>query len=386
MRDNLRKLLVEYGNAQVEDIQETSIENCSLSFMQLRDWLLLLGNVLYEDLNSQIYVAYIRAGSANLSGAVVAMQLQGGTLFALSYAKEGAIKQNICKKAFQQLENAVQGKVVSSKYPRYLIAVLAMIPIVVLVAVRGCVFDRVAPNVDDELLAFQEEVQQTIDATKAYNSAVAKFNLAVDGYNKAVAITCIDNISGLPAKLETLSLESESYEDNAEVVRGENSKETIVADTKTVLSMEEQVKELTSIVTQITNPSGEWVEERLSAIDSITEVQAVTEECDPDGLLGKAGGYAACVYFAVKDIDASKVPGKSIIEKGTDAGGAVEVYPTLEEAKARCEYLSGFDGTILYSGSYAIVGTTVVRTSYKLTNEQQFDLTSAITSRLIAPN
>ena len=53
---------------------------------------------------------------------------------------------------------------------------------------------------------------------------------------------------------------------------------------------------------------------------------------------------------------------------------------TVEDAEARCEYLSGFDGTVLYSGSYAIVGTMVIRTSYKLTNEQQLALTDKITS------
>ena len=72
------------------------------------------------------------------------------------------------------------------------------------------------------------------------------------------------------------------------------------------------------------------------------------------------------------------------MEKGTDAGGAIEVYATAEEAQARCEYLSGFDGTILYSGSYAIVGTMVIRTSYKLDNNQQMALTRSITRELTA--
>ena len=83
-------------------------------------------------------------------------------------------------------------------------------------------------------------------------------------------------------------------------------------------------------------------------------------------------------------IDASTVPGDTIVEKGTDAGGAIEVYATVEEALARCDYLSGFDGTILYSGSYAIVGTIVIRTSYKLDNSQQMALTRAITRALTA--
>ena len=45
----------------------------------------------------------------------------------------------------------------------------------------------------------------------------------------------------------------------------------------------------------------------------------------------------------------------------------------------RVSYLAGFDNTILYSGSYAIVGTMVIRTSYLLTDEEQYNLTDAIT-------
>ena len=95
-------------------------------------------------------------------------------------------------------------------------------------------------------------------------------------------------------------------------------------------------------------------------------------------MLGKKDGYDCCVYFTVNSFDADSVPGADIIAKGTDGGGAVEVYPTLENAKARCDYLSKYDNTLLYSGSYVLVGTMVVRTSYKLSNQEQIDLTNAI--------
>ena len=156
----------------------------------------------------------------------------------------------------------------------------------------------------------------------------------------------------------------------------------IAADTETILDMTEQVKNAIIVVKQITAPSGEWISERLKSVDGITGIQAVTKNLDPDGLLGKEGGFVACIYFSSVAIDQTTVPGDSIVAKGTDCGGAIEVYATLEEAEARCDYLSGFDGTVLYSGSYAIIGTMVVRTSYKLTNEQQYELTNKITNSL----
>ena len=44
------------------------------------------------------------------------------------------------------------------------------------------------------------------------------------------------------------------------------------------------------------------------------------------------------------------------------------------------------DGTLLYSGSYAIIGTMVIRTSYKLSDNQQVKLTNDITKALTQVN
>lgn len=67
MQNDLRKLLLEYSSATVEKIQETVVAECKLSFEQIRDRLYLLGNILYEDLENQVYVAYVRAGIGNMS-------------------------------------------------------------------------------------------------------------------------------------------------------------------------------------------------------------------------------------------------------------------------------------------------------------------------------
>ena len=49
---------------------------------------------------------------------------------------------------------------------------------------------------------------------------------------------------------------------------------------------------------------------------------------------------------------------------------------------ARCEYLSDYDNTILYSGSYALLGTMVIRVSHLLDNKGQYDITSEIVEAL----
>ena len=403
MRVDLQKLLAEYCNADPDMIQEKTVDECVLAITQIRDKLYLLGNILHEDLDNQTYVVAIRSGFANMNSAVVAMQLRGHKLHVVGYAKEGIIKQNICEQAIQKISDLALGKPVSDslKHSKVLPIILSVIGITAFICIRGCILNGTPSDVIDDTLrvavedtgsaestaptedpAFVAEVQLTIEATKAYNDAVERFNLLVDEYNESVSLICIDNIYGMPTALEPLSLESESYEDNAEVVRSDNSKEKISSDTEKIIDMSAQVEALIKIAHQLNAPTGEWVSERLTSVDGITGCQQVTESMNPDGLLGKEGGYSACVYFSHSAVKQSEVPGNSIVAKGTDAGGAVEIYPTLSDAKARVEYLAGFDDTILYSGSYAIVGTMVIRTSYKLTDEHQFILTDAITMAL----
>ncbi len=75
MRIDLLSLLMDHCKADPEAVQEEVISGCKLSITQIRDKLYFLGNILYEDLDNQIYVVSVRAGFSNMSNAVVALQL-----------------------------------------------------------------------------------------------------------------------------------------------------------------------------------------------------------------------------------------------------------------------------------------------------------------------
>ncbi len=207
----------------------------------------------------------------------------------------------------------------------------------------------------------------------AFNNAVDNYNVVADAYNSIVSITSIDFITDMPKSYDakkTVSScgeisDAEDYSVMANVIND------IIAETNETIANY-------LLAEQITNPSEAWVLERLRRVDDITGTEAVTSKKDPNGLLGKEGGYTACIYFTVKGIDSSKVAGTDIVDKGTDAGGAVEVYDTLEHALTRCDYLSQFDNTLLYSGSYTLIGTMVIRTSYQLDDQEQCDMTNQI--------
>lgn len=135
---------------------------------------------------------------------------------------------------------------------------------------------------------------------------------------------------------------------------------------------------------QVTNPSQDFIIQRLQGIDGITGYQAVTEDHDPNGNLNKQGGYTAAIYFSSSAIDQNSVYGNDIVEKGTQCGGCIEVYASSDDAETRNTYLSSFDGAgFLNSGSHVVVGTIVIRTSSDLTATQQKELTQKITDKLI---
>ena len=121
---------------------------------------------------------------------------------------------------------------------------------------------------------------------------------------------------------------------------------------------------------QVNNPTEDFVILKLRQLKDIEEMAPVTEDNDPNGNLNKAGGYTAAIYISNTKVNKEKV-GSDLIDKGTDAGGSIEVYPTVKDAVKRNEYLSGFDGGVLSSGSHSVLGTLVIRTSDKLTATQQ---------------
>lgn len=135
---------------------------------------------------------------------------------------------------------------------------------------------------------------------------------------------------------------------------------------------------------QVTNPSEDFIIQRLKDVPNISGYQAVTEDNDPNEQLNKQGGYTATVYFSSPLVDQSQVYGDDIVDKGTDGGGAIEVYASAEDAEKRETYLAGFDGMgALNSGSHKVVGTVLIRTSYHLTATQQDEMTTNITNKLL---
>ncbi len=153
----------------------------------------------------------------------------------------------------------------------------------------------------------------------------------------------------------------------------------------TISTQKQELEDSYTIQLQITDPTEEFVIERLNQVASIANIAAVTEENDPNGNLGKAGGYTAQVFFSSPLLKTETIAGNSLVNRGTDAGGSIEVYATVEEAENRNTYLAAFDGTIFDSGAHKVVGTMIVRVSTNLTASKQELFMNEIIDALIVP-
>lgn len=121
----------------------------------------------------------------------------------------------------------------------------------------------------------------------------------------------------------------------------------------------------------VTAPSQQYIMDCLENVPGIIDIEAVTEQNDPNNLINKDGSYYAAIYFSYSIINQDNFGEDSIIEVGTQAGGCIEVFQTKEDANKRNNYLASFDGTFLATGSHQVVGTLVIRVSNLLRSTQQ---------------
>lgn len=232
--------------------------------------------------------------------------------------------------------------------------------------------------------AVKEVEAKNTELTSAMNDAqkiLDKKEAVYDNTTKEAFITALSDakaaqrkIPDLPKKTADINAETKKLSeplDYSSVINAISEKQT--AYQNSVLQMK-----------QITNPNEDFVILRLKGIPNISGYQAVTEDHDPNGNLNKQGGYTSTVYFSTPLIDQSSVYGNDIVDKGTECGGAIEVYASEEDAEKRDSYLASFDGAgMLNSGSHKVLGTIVIRTSTKLTATQQNEFTNNITNKLL---
>lgn len=271
-----------------------------------------------------------------------------------------------------------------------LIIVAVVVVIAVIAGSLGAYLGYFKPH-KEAVDAYNVVVGDIQEKNDQLDGEIKKFQELVDNENKPLDETTID------AAKEALKNAGAS-----KIVIGEMLKSTkdILSKTKELSAPVDYSDELTALTTaytnlenskkqykQVVNPSEEFVLQRILTVDDVVDARAVTEDQDPNGNLHKAGGYTSTVYFESRNVDQSDIYisgeySDVLIDKGTDAGGAIEVYENVEDAEKRRDYLATYDGTIYANGTHTVIGTVLVRTSNKLTATQQKELEQKVIDAL----
>lgn len=250
-----------------------------------------------------------------------------------------------------------------------------------LLALPGCESDEMKAAKE----AMSSEVSRIEGQIDALQAEIETAEALVAAGETPLDENVIPSLENAISEAKTVEFEAPSVSGSLEEVTAKTEELKGVDYTADIQALQDAEKAISDSIEQmrlVTNPSEAFVIERLQAVEGVGDISAVTEDNDPNGQLGKDGGYTATVYFTSPLVDQSQVYGDSIIEKGTAGGGAVEVYATVEDANKRNDYLAGFDGGILSSGSHAVVGTVLVRISDELAASQQDQLEAAIIESL----
>lgn len=222
-----------------------------------------------------------------------------------------------------------------------------------------------------------------MDATVDYNETVREYNSIVKVYNATASVTSLENINGLVNETYEIVTVDSSWKAVLKSVLKLNSAKKIQKDTDTINQYKQSLEQDMVIIRHLATPDIQWLISRLENVEDVYDIRQVTLTNDPNKMLGYENGYRACLYFQYLNDILKSVEGNDSIEKGTDGGGCIEVFKNKADAINRCDYLAEFNNTILYTGSYALVGNMVVRTSYRLSDEEQIDLTNRIVQQLM---
>lgn len=252
-----------------------------------------------------------------------------------------------------------------------------------------------------------KDTAERVETCEAMISAIEEYDSAktvLEGKNTELETLISDSEAlvseGKPALDETLipALEtaiSETKTIKQEVPDMPDTAETILSTaeimktvdyTDAIAKLSESKSALEKSIKQyelVDNPTEAYVIECLQKVEHVADISAVTEDNDPNGQLNKPGGYTATVYYSDDRISLdTSVYGTSVIEQGTDGGGAIEVYSTVEDAEKRRDYLEAYDGGIFASGTHTVIGTVLVRTSDKLKASEQQDMEAKLIAAL----
>lgn len=257
--------------------------------------------------------------------------------------------------------------------------------VLALVAVIACVYLFVVAPHNRAVKAFEVAAAQVQEKNSALQAEIDAAQQSLDKGDKPLDVATQDALTVAVADaglaLRTIPEMPSSTSDIEAATEALNEPLDYSATSKTLADASQAFDKSVRQLGQVTAPSQDFVVSRLGKVPGVSDMEPVTEANDPNRRLNKTGGYTAAVYFHFGGVDGIEEVNSALpsIEIGTDGGGCIEVYRTVEDANKRNDYLASFDGQgVLDTGSHKVLGTVIIRTSHFLTASQQNALTDEI--------
>lgn len=381
-KEAIIKKICEIKKCDESKIKYSSISSNGKSYAKIRDLLIVGAKIIEENKKDNYYIVTIEGGASSFANVAIIVCLDKDIIHIASYAEEGLIKQHIASKNLEKIESLLLEKPIKKKININIVAISIIACVLGLTLVTS--FNKPKIDIDESNIVDNSNSVETNSDVKndeiieelnyKYNTAIENYNNIANAYNKIINNVSTINIKDMRDKAILL--------DKADF----NETNFIEAD-KRITDLQNEIEKLLSeysVAYRLDTLNEEDIVKSLKSIKNVISIETVSKNNDPNQLLDKEHGYVSCVYFSLDLIDQTKIPGTSVIKKGTDCGGCIELYSNVEDANNRINYLSQFDNSLLYSGSYAIIGKSVIRASYLLDNQQQITITNQICEALIS--
>lgn len=281
--------------------------------------------------------------------------------------------------------SGVEGAVVESPKKTGRVKYFVGVGVLALVAVIACVYLFVVAPHNRAVKAFEVAASQVREKNNALQAEIDAAQQALDKGDKPLDVATQDALTVAVADaglaLRAIPEMPSSTSDIEAATEALNEPLDYSATSKTLADASQAFDKSVRQLGQVTASSQDFVVSRLGKGPGVSDIEPVTEANGPNRRLNKAGGYTAAVYFHFGGVDGIEEVNSALpsIEIGTDGGGCIEVYRTVEDANKRNDYLASFDGQGVFdTGSHKVLGTVIVRTSHFLTASQQSALTDEI--------
>ena len=105
---DLQALVKKFTDIDINTGKSINIDVSNISMLKLRDLLIGIGKIYYENLEEQVYVVKLYGGLFKKNPAFAALHLMDGILQIEVAAKEGLIDQRTCEGVINEIKRKVE--------------------------------------------------------------------------------------------------------------------------------------------------------------------------------------------------------------------------------------------------------------------------------------